>query len=135
MSIDGKLFESVCARAREAMMLQSAADALEWDERTGMPIAAGEYRAGQVSTLRAMVHRIRTDSAYGDDLQRLADDASVRIRMATWARRYEGCTEIGIATASCRRSWLRRQPRQRYAVSRLGTPRGRRMTMGCFVTP
>lgn len=76
MSIDGKVFESVCARTREAMLLQSAADALEWDERTGMPIAAGEYRARQVSTLRAMVHRIRTDSAYGDDLQQLANDAS-----------------------------------------------------------
>ena len=54
-------------------MLQSAADALEWDERTGMPLAAGEYRADQVSTLRAIAHRIRTDPAYGDDLQQLMD--------------------------------------------------------------
>ena len=41
-----------------------------------MPITAGEYRAGQVSTLRAIVHRIRTDSAYGEDLRRLFEDAS-----------------------------------------------------------
>ena len=75
MSVDRKLFDSVCTRAREAMLLQSAADALEWDERTGMPIAAGQYRASQVSTLRAMVHRIRTDPAYGDDLRSLVEAA------------------------------------------------------------
>lgn len=76
MSVDNNLFESVCARARETMLLHSAADALEWDERTGMPHAAGPYRADQVSTLRAHVHRGRTDPAYGEDLQRLMEDTA-----------------------------------------------------------
>jgi carboxypeptidase Taq len=76
MSIDMKLFDSVCARAREAMMLHSVADTLEWDERTGLPAAAGEYRAAQISTLRAMTHQIRTHASYGEDLQRLTDDVS-----------------------------------------------------------
>ena len=75
MSASQKRFESVCARAREAMLLHSTADTLEWDERTGMPIAAGEYRAQQISTLRALVHERRTDSAYGDDLQQLIQES------------------------------------------------------------
>ncbi|MCG8648509.1 MAG: carboxypeptidase M32 [Pirellulales bacterium] len=74
MPVDPKRFESICQHARQAMLLHSTADALEWDERTGMPVAAGEYRAQQVATLRASVHRLRTDDAYGDDLQRLAED-------------------------------------------------------------
>ena len=49
-------FEFVSQNAQQAALLHSAADALEWDERTGMPIAAGEYRAEQVSTLRGLAH-------------------------------------------------------------------------------
>ncbi|MCP4888622.1 carboxypeptidase M32 [Rubripirellula sp.] len=69
-------FDSVCQRAREAMQLQTAADTLEWDERTGLPHAAGEYRANQVASLRAIVHGIRTDSSYGDDLTWLMGHAT-----------------------------------------------------------
>ena len=74
MSISQERFESVCARARQAMLLHSTADTLEWDERTGMPVAAGEYRAQQISTLRALVHEQRTDPQYGDDLQHLLQE-------------------------------------------------------------
>ena len=38
-----------------------------------MPPEAGEYRAQQVSTLRTMVHHLRTGSAYGENLQMLAE--------------------------------------------------------------
>lgn len=111
MSVDTMLFESVCTRARQAMLLQSAADALEWDERTGMPIAAGQYRAEQVSTLRAMVHRSRTDSAYGDDLQRLYEDvggedphgdvgATIRGLYRDWDRDRKLPTELVEKTAA-----------------------------------
>jgi carboxypeptidase Taq len=76
MTVDPRLFDSVCARAREATTLQTAADALEWDERTGMPAAAGEFRAIQVSTLRGLAHRIRTAGQYAEDLQRLHETAA-----------------------------------------------------------
>lgn len=72
MSLDETLFESVCATARRAAIFHSAADALEWDERTGMPIKAGAYRAEQVSALRSSAHQLRTDAHYGDALQTLA---------------------------------------------------------------
>lgn len=68
---DRSIFESVCSQARRAMVLQTAADTLEWDERTGMPAGAGDYRASQVSTLQTMTHQIRTDAAYGEHLQHL----------------------------------------------------------------
>ncbi|MCO8125570.1 carboxypeptidase M32 [Stieleria sp. TO1_6] len=75
MSIDQSLFESVCQTAREAAVFHSAADALEWDERTGMPIAAGDYRAQQVSTLRSTAHRMRTETRFGDALNSLVENA------------------------------------------------------------
>ncbi|MEM6454793.1 MAG: carboxypeptidase M32 [Acidobacteriota bacterium] len=65
-------FESVCETARQAMLFHSAADALEWDERTGMPTAGGAYRAKQVSLLRSSAHRLRTGADYGDSLNELA---------------------------------------------------------------
>jgi carboxypeptidase Taq len=68
-----KTFDFVCNQARRAMRLQTAADTLEWDERTGMPRGGGDYRAEQVSMLRGMVHEFRTDPAYGDALCELIE--------------------------------------------------------------
>ena len=73
MSFDESLFLSVCETARQAALFHSSADALEWDERTGMPVAAGEYRAQQVSALRSSAHRLRIDPAYGDALRTLTE--------------------------------------------------------------
>ncbi len=71
--MNNELFLRAITQAREATLLQTVADTLEWDERTGMPKAGGEYRANQVSMLRGMVHRMRTDAWYGESLQTLAD--------------------------------------------------------------
>ncbi len=69
---DAERFHSVCEHARHGALLGSIADTLEWDEQTGMPHQAGDYRAAQVSTLRAMKHRHMTDAEYGEQLQELA---------------------------------------------------------------
>ena len=66
-------FQSVCEIAREAALLESAADTLEWDERTGMPPEAGDYRAAQISKLRSMAHHKRAAAEYGDRLRKLAE--------------------------------------------------------------
>ncbi|WP_231612472.1 carboxypeptidase M32 [Novipirellula galeiformis] len=92
-------FEFVCEHARGAMLLQTIADTLEWDERTGMPIAGGDYRATQVSTLRGMVHHRRTDAKYGETLQSLSENlvhedpagdvaATVRGLLRDWKRNH-----------------------------------------------
>lgn len=75
-NINKTQFESVCSHARRAALLSSTADTLEWDEHTGMPVRGGDYRAEQVSNLRAMAHDIRTDTAYGDQLSGLAENVA-----------------------------------------------------------
>lgn len=73
----------------ETALLQSAADTLEWDERTGLPPAAGDYRASQITLLRGLIHQRCTDPRVGDHLEVLQDsllaedprsDAGVSIR-------------------------------------------------------
>lgn len=138
MTADPTLFETVCHHARKTMVLHSAADALEWDERTGMPIAAGEYRAEQVSTIRATVHRLRTDAEYGDNLQRLSEQmdgedphgetgATVRELLRDWQRDRKLPTDlverISVATVRGQQSWDAARKADDYSMFRdtLGT--------------
>src|SRR5690349_16736458 len=46
---------------------------LEWDERTKMPPAAGDYRAAQISYLAGEIHKRQTNPAVGEWLAALAD--------------------------------------------------------------
>jgi len=71
--MDNQKFEAVCNQAREAAVLQSSADALEWDERTGMPPQAAEYRASQVAMLRKLAHQKLTDAHFGEHLAALCE--------------------------------------------------------------
>ncbi len=80
----------------EIALLQTAADTLEWDERTGLPARAGEYRASQVTLLRGMIHERRTSPEVGEHLQALAaspladgSDADVRAVIARLNEDYE----------------------------------------------
>ena len=60
-----QLFEQVCRHARRTVLLKSIAAALEWDERTTMPLAGAEYRAEQITLLSGMIHQRRTDAEFG----------------------------------------------------------------------
>ncbi|MBM4004572.1 MAG: carboxypeptidase M32 [Planctomycetes bacterium] len=53
--------DELCAFVRETAMLESIQSLLEWDERTKMPVQAGEYRAEQITYLSGMIHQRRTD--------------------------------------------------------------------------
>jgi carboxypeptidase Taq len=66
-------YESLVAHTRETAKLASIAGLLEWDERTKMPPAAGEYRAEQISYLAGEVHKRQTDPRIGEWLAQLAD--------------------------------------------------------------
>lgn len=68
---DSQAFQYVCQNAQQAALLHSSADMLEWDERTGMPASAGDYRADQVSYLRGLAHQKRTEPKYRDYLEEL----------------------------------------------------------------
>ncbi len=66
-------FEAVLSHVRETALLDATRALLEWDERTGLPSQAGNYRAEQITLLSGMIHRRRTDPWLGDQLFALRD--------------------------------------------------------------
>ena len=70
---DRNIFDRLCIFLRETELLQSTFSLLGWDERTGMPPEAAEYRGEQMTYLSGIIHRRRTDSQLGDWLERLID--------------------------------------------------------------
>lgn len=67
------LYQKVCDHVRQTALLEGVNALLEWDERTIMPLAAGEYRAEQITLLSGMLHDRRTSPELGEWLNRLAD--------------------------------------------------------------
>jgi carboxypeptidase Taq len=65
-------FDQLVAHARESALLDSINGLLNWDERTKMPPAAGEYRAEQITYIAGAVHKRRTDPRLGEWLSELA---------------------------------------------------------------
>src|SRR3954467_8824513 len=65
-------FDELCSLSREAALIESAEAALGWDERTYMPLAAGEYRAEQMTYLTGLAHQKRTSKRLGEFLGELA---------------------------------------------------------------
>jgi len=68
-----ELYQQLCDHAREVALLTSVQNVLEWDERTKMPPAGGEYRADQVAYLAGLAHQKQTEPQVGDWLDELAD--------------------------------------------------------------
>src|SRR5437016_2138576 len=67
-----KFFDELCSLAREAALIESVEEALGWDERTYMPLAAGEYRAEQMTFLSGLAHQKQTSKRLGELLGELA---------------------------------------------------------------
>ena len=61
------------SHTREAAILASIQELLEWDERTKMPQAGGAYRADQAAYVAGLVHQKQTDPRVGEWLAALAD--------------------------------------------------------------
>lgn len=66
------IYSQLVAHSRETAMLGSIESLLGWDERTLMPVAAGEYRAEQITFLAGMIHRRKTEPQVGEWLNELA---------------------------------------------------------------
>jgi carboxypeptidase Taq len=66
-------YDRLCAHTRDVALLRSTQSLLEWDERTKLPAAGGEYRAEQVSYLAGLIHRRQTAPEVGDWLAELMD--------------------------------------------------------------
>ena len=94
-------YEELCKFARQTAMLQSVESLLNWDERTLLPPAAGEYRAEQITYLSGLIHERKTDPRLGRWLDELAEsplaadrhsDSSTTIRQLE--REYDKQTKI-----------------------------------------
>jgi carboxypeptidase Taq len=73
MADPSSIFNQLCDHVRETVKLKHVKELLEWDERTLMPAAAGEYRADQITLLAGLVHQRATAPEVGDWLQALAE--------------------------------------------------------------
>ena len=72
---DQPVFDRLCAFLRETAILESTLSMLGWDERTGMPPEAAEYRGEQMTYLAGLIHSRRTDPQLGEWLNELADSS------------------------------------------------------------
>ncbi|MEZ6138074.1 MAG: carboxypeptidase M32 [Pirellulaceae bacterium] len=66
------IFQDVLAEVRETALLEATRALLEWDERTGLPSQAGEYRAQQITLLSGIIHRRKTNPRFGEQLAELS---------------------------------------------------------------
>lgn len=76
MSNQHSVLEATVAWERETALLESIQATLEWDERTGMPEAAGDYRADQITFLSGMIHQRRTHSEQAARIEQLSQSVS-----------------------------------------------------------
>jgi carboxypeptidase Taq len=72
-----RVWNSFVAYQQETAMMESIQSLLTWDERTGMPVQAAEYRAEQVAYLAGKIHERRTASCLGEWLQILTQSPAV----------------------------------------------------------
>jgi len=77
-SPEAQLFDTACGHARRVAVLASVESLLVWDEQTMMPPKAAGYRAAQAEAVATLVHRQRSDSAYGEQLSKLAEGPLAR---------------------------------------------------------
>ncbi|QEG22834.1 carboxypeptidase M32 [Mariniblastus fucicola] len=74
---DKTRYEELCTQVRETALLQSTAALLEWDQQTGLPAKADEYRCQQMTFLAGEIHRRNTDPKLGEALEQLSDSELV----------------------------------------------------------
>ena len=71
MTTHDATYRRLCNHAQETAILQSIHELLEWDERTKMPPAGGNYRAEQAAYIAGLVHQRQTATFVGDWLAEL----------------------------------------------------------------
>lgn len=69
-----KTLDALREHLSETALLESTIAALEWDEHTGMPPQAAEFRSQQLSFLTGLVHQRRTDPRIEEWLDEIANE-------------------------------------------------------------
>lgn len=75
MSSIEETYTLLCNHIREAKMLESIQELLDWDERTKMPAANGSYRADQSAYIAGLVHQKQTAPVVGEWLSMLNESS------------------------------------------------------------
>lgn len=73
-----EVFEKILHHLRQTAILQSTMSMLEWDQNTGLPPSAAEYRAEQLTLLAGLVHQRRVDERLGQWLIELGDQVAAQ---------------------------------------------------------
>ena len=66
-------YDKLCSHVRETALLKSTSALLEWDQQTGLPSKADEYRCKQLTFLAGEIHRRNTEPEIGELLEQLSD--------------------------------------------------------------
>ncbi len=69
---DQTRYDNLRQRVRETALLQSTSALLEWDQQTGLPSQADDYRCQQLTFLAGEIHRRRTEPQLGELLNQLS---------------------------------------------------------------
>ncbi|MGH7719059.1 MAG: carboxypeptidase M32 [Gemmatimonadaceae bacterium] len=114
-------YDELIARSREATLLASCADLLEWDQETYMPAGGAEHRSRQLALIAGMVHDRMTDPRIGDLLDEAArwdavadpeSPAAVNVRELRREYERERCIpralveELARTTAIAQQEWI-----------------------------
>jgi carboxypeptidase Taq len=91
----------ILGHVHQTSILQSTMSMLEWDQNTGLPPQAAEYRAEQLTLLAGMVHQRRIDPVLGDWLDKLEassaqEDPSspARVTARCMKREFDRCRRL-----------------------------------------
>jgi carboxypeptidase Taq len=100
-------YQSLCERAREIGLLESAAALLSWDQQTYMPPKALAHRAEQLGYFSGQAHRLFTAPQVGDWLRACEEegfaeaagggdgqDETMAANVRQWRRKYDRDTRL-----------------------------------------
>ena len=72
-----KNYEEFLTQSKKISVLYSAAGVLGWDQEVNMPPNGAELRAEQTATLSGIIHDLRTNEKYIDNIQSLVNNVSL----------------------------------------------------------
>ena len=129
-------YAQLLARARECALLGSTNAALQWDQETGMPPAALDWRAEQLGYLSGRAHALWTAPEVngwlaecenaGDDAPPFAENSPETTNVRRWRRDYDRAARLPTAfveeaertKAHAHEAWIEARRRSEFPVFR-----------------
>jgi carboxypeptidase Taq len=90
-------YAKLCTLADEIALLDSTANTLGWDQETGMPPKALDYRAKQLGYLSGKSHALSTSADFGSALGQAETETLTTVQAANvreWRRRFDRNTKL-----------------------------------------